>query len=614
MEDNIVLLSAKNMRQIKADIASVTLKMDSNQPDMEDHHPVLIRKHMSFIGGLIAILIFLQVTELSLGIGLELYFNSAKLGVTGDNQPYQHAAVAADAAACSQVGVDVLKKGGSAVDAAVASMFCVGVVNLHFTGIGGGGFMVYYNATSRKSTFIDYSEVAPRAATLNMFTNVSSTTGGLAVAVPGELKGLEKAWRMFGRLPWAELVQPSIDIARKGFNVSREIDKAIQSKLTYINSGKFPGLLELIAPNNVTLKLGDIIKRPLLADMLANISQYGSDYFYNSPFTSEMVTELQQDYGSILTEEDFQNYNAQVRDVLSSQFSGLQVLGASPPSSGAVVALVLNILEGYNFTSQDLGGLSYHRIVEAFKFAYAQRMQLGDPAFNSTVEQVVQYMLNISAAERMRSLITDNTTHNVSYYELPELFSPLSPTGTSHLSVLAPNGDAVSVTGTINNHFGSLICSRKSGIIFNDGMDDFGTPSKECSTCQIPNYIQPGKRPQSSMSPTIMLDKNGKVKMVVGASGGSKIPTGVLQVILDVLRFNKTLSDAIAYPRLYHQLIPDYVSVEDDFPLEYRQALESRGHIVKALGDYAVVQGIEVIDGLIYATSDPRKGGAPAGY
>ena len=268
MEDNIVLLSAKNMGQIKADIASVTLKMDSNQPDMEDHHPVLIRKHMSFIGGLIAILIFLQVTELSLGIGLELYFNSAKLGVTGDNQPYQHAAVAADAAACSQVGVDVLKKGGSAVDAAVASMFCVGVVNLHSTGIGGGGFMVYYNATSRKSTFIDYSEVAPRAATLNMFTNVSSTTGklncthppslraglarttpnsfstgGLAVAVPGELKGLEKAWRMFGRLPWAELVQPSIDIARKGFNVSREIDKAIQSKLTYINSGKFPGLL-----------------------------------------------------------------------------------------------------------------------------------------------------------------------------------------------------------------------------------------------------------------------------------------------------------------------------------------------------------------------------------
>eukprot|EP00731_Ephydatia_muelleri_P000924 Em0001g924a len=577
---------------------------------LEDSAPTVSypkRKYLLAVGIVSVALLGAVAVVLGLVLGLGL-----KKSTSG--QPYQHAAVAADAATCSQVGVDVLKKGGSAVDAAVASMFCVGVINLHSTGVGGGGFMVYYNATSRKSTFIDYREVAPGAATVNMFTNASSDVGGLAVGVPGMIKGLEKAWKMFGRLPWADLIQPSIILAKNGFPVTSAIEGAIQARLLYILSGHFTGLQELLAPNNIPLKQGDILKQTLLADTLTSISQYGSDYFYNSIFTSDMVTELQQDYGSILTEKDFHNYTAEVRDVLSSQFSGLQVLGASPPSSGAVVALVLNILEGYNFTSQDFGGLSYHRIVEAFKFAYAQRMKLGDPAFNSTVEQVVQYMLSISAAERMRSLITDNTTHNVSYYELPELFSPLSPTGTSHLSVLASNGDAVSVTGTINNYFGSLMRSKKSGIIFNDEMDDFGTPSKECSTCQIPNYIQPGKRPQSSMSPTIMLDKNGKVKMVVGASGGSKIPTSVLQVILDVLRFNKTLSDAIAYPRLYHQLIPDYVSVENDFPLEYRQALESRGHIVKALGAYAVVQGIEVIDGLIYATSDPRKGGVPAGY
>eukprot|EP00731_Ephydatia_muelleri_P017368 Em0010g466a len=533
---------------------------------------------------LVAVAVLTVLVAVGLGIGLGVGLRKGAVS----QQAYQHAAVATDAAMCSQVGVDILKKGGSAVDAAVASMFCVGVVNLHSTGVGGGGFMVYYNATSRKSTFIDFREVAPLYATENMYLNNSSTKGGLAIAVPGMVRGLETAWKMFGH--------------------------AIQTRLNDIISGKFPGLQAIVAPQNQTLKKGDTLKQLHLAETLANISLYGADYIYNSSFTSDMVNELRQDYGSILSVDDFLNYTAQVREVLTSQFSGLQVLGASPPSSGAAVAMVLNILEGYNWTAKDFGGLTYHRIVEAIKFAYAQRMLLEDPSFNSTVQQTVQLMLSSSEASRIRSLITDNTTHNISYYKLPEFFSPLSNSGTSHLTVLASNGDAVSTTGTINDLLGSLVCSKKSGIIFNDEMDDFGAPNKECSLCLPPNYIEPGKRPQSSMSPTIMLDKNGKVKMVIGASGGAMIPPAILQAVLQVLLFNRTLADAINYPRLYHRLIPNQVTAEQKFPMEYQQALTTRGHKVVVNNNLAVVQGIEVIDGLLYAVSDPRKGGAPAGY
>lgn len=564
---------------------------------------------------LIALAAVSVVIVLALGLGIGLGLGLRKpLGSASSQQAYQHAAVATDSATCSQVGVDILKKGGSAVDSAVASTFCLGVVNLHSTGVGGGGFMLYYNATSRESTFLDFREVAPLNATVNMFNSTPSNKGGLAIAVPGMVRGLETAWRMFGRLKWADLVQPSVNIARNGFTVTKTVAAGIQSRLNDIVSGKFPGLQAIVAPNNVSLKEGDILRQLQLAETLANISLYGADYMYNSSFTSDMVNELKRDYGSILSVDDFLNYTVRVREVLISQFSGLQVLGASPPSSGAVVAMVLNILEGYNWTVKDFGGLTYHRIVEAIKFAYAQRMLLADPNFNSTVQQITQLMLNTSEASRIRSLITDSTTHNISYYELPEFFSPLSNSGTSHATVLASNGDAVSTTGTINDLLGSLVCSKKNGIIFNDEMDDFGAPNKVCSLCLPPNYIEPGKRPQSSMSPTIMLDKYGKVKLVIGASGGAMIPPAILQTVLQVLQFNRTLADAITYPRLYHRLIPNQVTVEQQFPTEYQQALTSRGHTVVVNNNLAVVQGIEVIDGLLYAVSDPRKGGAPAGY
>jgi gamma-glutamyltranspeptidase/glutathione hydrolase/leukotriene-C4 hydrolase len=328
-----------------------------------------------------------------------------------------------------------------------------------------------------------------------------------------------------------------------------------------------------------------------------------------------MVQELKQN-GAILEEEDFLRYNAVEREPVESKFDGLRVIGVPPPSGGAVLALILNILNGYDFQESDFGSLAYHRIVESFKFAYGQRLRLGDPAFNDTVQEVLGYMLQDSTADYMRSRIQDNTTHDPSYYLEPLVFGFPSDHGTSHLCVLAPNGDAVAATSTVNNLFGSLIRSETSGVIFNDEMDDFSIPSRDNSDslpATATNYIEPGKRPQSSTTPTILLDGD-KVQMVVGASGGKKIPTATAQVILDVLNFKRELSEAVPYPRLHHQLFPNYVRVEPDFPREFRQGLEERGHVVEESPSFAVVQGILRSGGLIHATSDPRKGGKPDGY
>jgi gamma-glutamyltranspeptidase/glutathione hydrolase/leukotriene-C4 hydrolase len=440
--------------------------------------------------------------------------------------------------------------------------------------------------------------------------------GGLAIAVPAELRGLELAHRKFGKLPWKDLFEPAAQIADEGFIVSPPIAEAIAAMKNTIIEGNYTGLKQLLAPEGVWLKEGDTIYRKKYAQTLRDIGASGNaSYFYDGQFMKRMVEELKEN-GAILEEEDFLNYTAMEREPVESEFDGLRIIGVPPPASGAVLALILNILQGYDFKADDFGSLAYHRIVEAFKFAFGQRLLLGDPAFNDTVQEVVDYMLLNTTADYMRSMIQDNTTHDPCYYREPMAVSIPSDYGTSHLSVLGPNGDAVAATSTVNSYFGSLVRSEISGVIFNDEMDDFAIPTRDDPTYllpTVPNYVEPGKRPQSSTTPTILLDGD-QVKMVVGASGGAKITTATAQVILDVLDFGKGLSEAIQYPRLHHQLYPNYIQIEKDFPQQFQEGLRERGHDVVVSSSYAIVQAIIRSGGYIHATSDPRKGGKPDGF
>jgi gamma-glutamyltranspeptidase/glutathione hydrolase/leukotriene-C4 hydrolase len=536
---------------------------------------------------------------------------------------YRHAAVAADAPQCSVIGTDILRKGGSAVDAAIAACICLGVVNLHSTGIGGGGFMVVRQAGSDSSSIIDFREVAPQSAYEDMYDEDPdlALTGPLAIAVPGQLKGLDYAHLRYGNLPLADLFAPSINLAREGFPVSKTIAHAIQSIKDILNgsSPEFEGIRELLAPNGEPLKEGDILKQATLADTLQLISDNGIEYFYET-MAADMAKEINESGGNYSV-GDFTDYRIVERTPTETMFNDYHVISTPPPSGGAVLSMMLSILEGYGFKPGSLSGQDYHLIVEAFKLSYAYRVLLGDPEFNTTVQEVENFMLNKSDVQKLRDrLIRSNTTFPPEHYTEGSPFHIPLRTATSHLSVLAENGDAVAVTTTINTYFGSKIRSKKYGFIFNNEMADFSIPDQDEPDDFLPpgpaNYIEPGKRPQSSTTPTVILNRDRRVVMVVGASGGSTITTGVAQVILDILSFGEGLVEAIDRKRLHHQLIPNFVIPEEGFSSEYLAVLEERGHEIKYNKSFSnVVQGIYApLQGSIYAYSDPRKGGKPDGY
>ncbi|KAF4070302.1 hypothetical protein AMELA_G00283890 [Ameiurus melas] len=441
---------------------------------------------------------------------------------------YSAAAVAADAGKCSEISRDMLKRGGSAVDAAIAALLCVGLFNVHSMGIGGGHFFIIYNGTTGKVETINAREMAPLKARFDMFGNNSqlSKKGGLSIAVPGELRGYELAHRRHGRLPWKELFKPSIQLARDGIRVSKALAKAISDNQEAIQAD--PALCKVFCDSNKRiLRENNTIKFPCLAYTYKRIAEEGADVFYKGSMAETIVNDIRA--------------------------------------------------AGYNFSASSVSTtekttLTYHRIIEAFRFAFAMRSRLGDPRYLN-ITDLIHNMTSDYFADDIRSKITDNTTHPESYYG-PEYFNP-EDYGTAHLSIIAEDGSAVAVTSTINQYFGSKVMSRSTGIIFNDSMDDFSSPNIT-NIYGIPpspnNFIQPGKRPLSSMSPTIVFDKHNKVKMVVGASGGIRITTATALVILNTLFFDYNLMKAVEEPRFHNQLNPTDTEVEEDFEevwLEY---------------------------------------------
>ncbi|XP_020894577.1 glutathione hydrolase 1 proenzyme isoform X2 [Exaiptasia diaphana] len=538
--------------------------------------------------------------------------------------PYREAVVAADSGKCSEIGRDIMRvKKGSAVDAAIATLFCIGVMNMHSAGIGGGGFIVVYNRSNNFTETFDFREQAPGVSHQDMFVNgtLNSRVGGAASGVPGEVRGFLTAWKKYGRLPWKELVQPSIDLTKNGLQIGENVYYAMtrSSVKQYIFSD--PGLRELLVNETGQLKQkGEVIKMPKLARTLERISENPED-FYTGELAKDIVSEIKE-AGGLITLDDMKNYTVKIRKTLVGTLGDYHWYSMPPPGSGSVLGLILNILKGYNMNSESRKDtnssiLTYHRITEAFKFAYAYRALLGDPDFVD-LTHVLKNITDPNFGESLRQRIYDNMTFtNYRYYG--DFYSAQGG-GTSHMSLMAPNGDAVSATTTINLFFGSKFRGPKTGIMWNNEMDDFSIPNKKNAFGVLPspaNYVMPGKRPLSSMAPSIFVDKNGEVRMVSGASGGTRITTATSLSVMNFLWFNRTLSQSVTDPRIHHQLMPMYIRVDRDYPIsqEIIDGLERLGHDVRKISGFAVVQATaKDKDGLLFGKSDPRKGGWAAGY
>ncbi|KAG1935378.1 glutathione hydrolase 1 proenzyme-like [Pimephales promelas] len=527
---------------------------------------------------------------------------------------YAKAAVAADAEVCSKIGRDMLKRGGSAVDAAISALLCVSLFNAHSIGIGGGVVFTIYDASTGKVETINARETAPMSASENMFgEHPEKAKPGLFIAVPGELRGYALAHKRHGRLQWEELFEPSIKLAEEGFRLSRSLAKAINWNKDIIMNDTT--LCEVFCDsNNNPLKENDIIRFPKLALTYKKIAKEGPDVFYNGSLTQAIVDDIKA-AGGIITREDLLNYKPVLNEYALNFTVGKYIFHApDAPFGGPVLALILNILKGYNISSSSVSTiekktLTFHRMIEAFRFGFAYKSELGDPQYENIT--FVQKMISESFADHIRSQINDDTAKKESI----DLDSAAHDDyGTSHLSVIAEDGSAVAVTSSINEHFGSNVMSHSTGIIFNDQMRDFDYTVLG-KRLNKNNLIKAGKRPLSSKCPTIILHKDSReVRMVVGASGGPNITSATAQVILDYLFFDYDLQKAVNEPRVHNQLSPSETFVEENIDESIIGGLKLKNHIIIKAPSLGKVQAVVRQGNRICAESDRRKGGRPAGY
>ncbi|KAK9721769.1 hypothetical protein QE152_g20723 [Popillia japonica] len=513
----------------------------------------------------------------------------------------------------------ILLKGGSAVDAAVAALFCEGVAMPQSTGLGGGFFMTIYKKSTNIIRTLNAREVAPLAATEDMYGGNASLAakGGLAVAVPGELLGYWEAHQDFGLLPWAELVQPTIDLCKKGHLVTPYLAKMFKARQQALLDS--PSLREIfIDPKtNQSYPEGARIKREKLADTLEIIAKEGARALYNGSLTEMFVKDI-QDLGGIITVEDMNKYKVEWLDPIKVDLPFNQTLYTFPlPGSGAIVTFIMNILKGFLDYGQGESITNLQRTVESFKYGYGKRTELGDRNFVPGMDDLISNLTSEEYAFAIRNEISDYTTYNN-----PEHYGAnttlVEDHGTAHISILAPNGDAVSVTGTINLYFGAGIRSVNTGIILNDEMDDFGAPGISNSFGMPPsiaNYIAPGKTPLSSMCPSIIIDDDKNVRMVIGAAGGTKITSSTALIAIRHLWYNLTLDEVMNRKRFHHQLFPMLIEFENAYDMAIVEALAKIGHnytIAGANDGFAAVTAITNNDGLIEASSDIRRPGAVA--
>ncbi|KAF9071681.1 gamma-glutamyltranspeptidase [Rhodocollybia butyracea] len=527
-------------------------------------------------------------------------------------------AVASENLRCSEMGVQIMKEGGNGLDAAVASCLCIGVVNMFSSGIGGGGFLTIRvppsGADSRSEVFVvDFRETAPSLANTTMFSpgGNSSVFGGLAVAVPGEIRGLAEAHRRWGQLPWKQVVQPAAELALE-WNVDVELSRRIPwfADLMLHN----PDWSSIFAPRGRFLKQGEVIRRTNLSRTLSIIASEGPDAFYKGPIADSLVRKIHAT-GGIVSNADFENYTVKVYPALEGSYIGKKIYVADAPTSGPSFLHMLNLLEKYDFDFST--GVNIHRLVETMKFGFAARTRISDPAFRNDTE-IIDEIRTKAFADAIRKNLTDDRTHPAEYYN--PLFDTPEDHGTSHISVLDKNGMAVSLTSTVNTVFASQVLDPETGIILNNEMDDFsikGAPNAFGLWPSPYNYPEPGKRPLSSIIPAVIENADGSFYLSMGGSGGSLIPTAVLQVFLHVLDGKNPL-EAVESGRLHDQIYPAITIADSTYPEDLLDTLITRGHNVTVLDTNRVAAVVNIVvqneNGTIFAASDARKNGIAAGY
>jgi gamma-glutamyltranspeptidase/glutathione hydrolase len=521
----------------------------------------------------------------------------------------EHAMVVTSHPLASEVGVEILRRGGNAVDAAVAVAFALVVVHPVAGNLGGGGFMVVRTRDDTIRT-LDFREVAPSAASRSMYVDsagnvlASSLTGHLSVGVPGTVAGLFEAHRRFGHLPWKDLVAPAVRLARDGHTLdgvrSRQIAREAERLAQFLVNGEAP-------------PPGTRFVQPDLARTLQLIADSGSRVFYHGSI-AELIGQEMTRGGGLITREDLARYRVKWRDPIAIGYRGYAIYTMPPPSGGGVtLAEILNVMEGYAPLPPFGSARLMHLQTEAMRRAYADRNALlGDPDF---VEIPLARLLSKSYAATLRADIDSQRATP----SPPARGGRSEGTETTHYSVVDVDGNAVSCTTTLNNDFGSAVTVAGAGFLLNDEMDDFmtapGRPNLFGLVQGEANAIAPGKRMLSGMTPAIVLDPAGRLLLVLGSPGGSRITTAVYQVLSNAIDQAMPLATAVAAPRLHHQAVPDTLHLETDgFVRPSIDSLDAMGHKVSFWNYKTEVNAIARTAAGWVGVADPRRGGGAAGY
>jgi gamma-glutamyltranspeptidase/glutathione hydrolase len=543
--------------------------------------------------------------------------------------------VSTDAALATRVGVQVLSTGGSAVDAAIATAFALAVVFPTAGNVGGGGFLVA--RVGGKPYALDFRETAPRAATHDMYRapdggpTRDSREGGRSVGVPGSVAGLWEAWHRLGsqKKTWPELIAPAIKLADDGFVVDAAYERTIA--LVRARLAKYPASAALFLPNGAPPPVGTTWRNPELANVLRKIAEQGTAGFYEGA-VAESIASTMRSAGGLITQEDLKSYRAKWRDPMIYDYRGWHILGMPPPSSGGLtMAMMAHILGGWDLHAMPWhSAQAVHLMAEAMRRAFAARNEkLGDPDF---VPNPMEELMSEGWASAQRSTMKlDRATPTAELFpgRFPRESTDRAPSRpensgqrpeeshTTHMAVVDGSGDAVALTTTLNLWFGSGITVSGGGFVLNDEMDDFssvpGTSNAFGLVQGEPNSVAPGKRMLSSMSPTIVLDAHDHVELVLGAAGGSRIITAVMQELSNVLDYGMSIGDAVRAPRFHQQDWPDVLLLEPHALLdEERSALERMGHKLGEAQSLADAPAIGRALVLWEGAAEPRRDGSLA--
>jgi gamma-glutamyltranspeptidase/glutathione hydrolase len=531
-----------------------------------------------------------------------------------------HGMVATESETATLVGAEVLRNGGSAIDAAIATVFALAVAYPAAGNVAGGGFLVarMHDGTT---TSLDFRERAPGSAERTMFAGTRgelggrSRTGHLAAGVPGTVAGMWAAHQRFGTRPWAELLAPAIRLAEEGVIVDEYTATTLEEHAARLR--QYPASVTVFFRNGVPLRAGTRWRNPELARVLRRIAANGREGFYRGETAELLVMEMLRG-GGIITRDDLQSYEAKWREPVEFDYRGAHVISMPPPSSGGItLGLISHILEAYDLRAAGWNSpLAIHLGAEAMRRAYAVRNEvLGDPDF---VNVPRDRLLSPQFANDLRASISaERATPSTRVSGRTGAAS--EGKHTTHLSIIDAKGNAVSVTTTLNNDFGSAVTVAGAGFLLNNEMDDFTAEPGVANGFGLvqgeANAIAPGKRPLSSMAPTIVVGRNGLPLLVTGAGGGSRIISAVFQVMSNVLDHGMDLSSAVAAPRMHHQHLPDSIDLErHSFSEETQAALKRLGHSIHLVDKNAYVTPILRMGSGWVGVNDPRVGGHAAGY